>query len=170
MLQDLNWWHIHTFKEQGGKNHQKVWTGGHRSDRCQPREVVGRWPGTCAQVNRYASVCCRVTRHQWTGNPRLTQLWWKMVIWRWRSWETQHISINKSFMCCDQVWNEPHQVLNWIKCIVWEIQNISSTIWGGLIATLESLGGLTISSSDLVVLLVCASQCEFLISISAKKE
>jgi hypothetical protein len=40
---------------------------------------------------------------------------------------------------------------------------------GELITTLESLVGLTISSSDLVASLVCASQCELLISISSKK-
>jgi hypothetical protein len=98
-----------------------------RFDRCRPSEVVGR-----------------VTRHLCPGNPvRLCVLQgdptsmaeWpgatfqeKRVIWSQRLWETQHISIIKSFMCCDQVWNEPHQVLNRIKCFVREIQNISSTI------------------------------------------
>jgi hypothetical protein len=104
---------------------------GHRSNRCRPSEAVGGWPGTCARVTRYASVCCRVTRPLWPGDPGLTQLSRKRVIWRQRLWETKHISINKSFMCCDQVWNEPHQVLNWIKCFVREIQNISSSIRGG---------------------------------------
>jgi hypothetical protein len=84
----------------------------HRSDLRRPVRPLGGWPGTCARVTRYASVCCRVTRPLWPGDPGLTQLSRKRVIWRQRLWETQHISINKSFMCCDQVWNEPHQVLN----------------------------------------------------------
>jgi hypothetical protein len=66
----------------------------HRSDRCRPSEAIGR-------VTRYTSVCCRVTRPLWSGDPELTQLSRKRVIWRQRLWETQHILINKSFMCCD---------------------------------------------------------------------
>jgi hypothetical protein len=72
----------------------------HRSDRCRPQ-----WSW-------------------WPGDPGLTQLLRRWVIWRRRLWETKHISINKSFMYCDQVWNEPHRVLNWTKCLVREIQNL----------------------------------------------
>jgi hypothetical protein len=99
----------------------------HQFDQCHPARLLGGWPSTSARVTRYTSVCCRVTRPLWTGDPRVNHFSWKMVIWRQRLWETRHISINKSFMCRDQE-NEPHQVLNWIKCFVWEIQNISSTI------------------------------------------
>jgi hypothetical protein len=89
-----------------------------------------------------------VTRHLWPGDPvRLCMLQgeptpmagWprvdptlvEMVIWRQRLWETQHISINKSFMCCDQVWNEPHQVLNWTKCFVEENSKSLALLKGG---------------------------------------
>jgi hypothetical protein len=114
------------------KSSKGVCSGGHRSDRWQTGAGLvmhmGGWPSPCARVTRYTSVCCRVTRPQWPGDPGVNHLSWKRVIWRQRLWETQHISINKSFMCRDQVWNEPHQVLNWIKFFVREIQNISSTI------------------------------------------
>jgi hypothetical protein len=39
----------------------------HRYDRCRPSEAVGR-------VTQYASVCCRVTRPLWPGDPGMTQL------------------------------------------------------------------------------------------------
>jgi hypothetical protein len=131
-----------------------VWIGGHRSDRWQApvwpvstqQMHLGGWPGTCARVTWYASVCCRVTRLLWPGDPGLTQLLRRRVIWRQRLWETKHISINKSFMCCDQVWNEPHRVLNWTKCLVREIKKSLALFKGELITTLESLVGLRISS------------------------
>jgi hypothetical protein len=34
--------------------------------------AFGGWPGTCARVTRYISVCCRVTRLLWSGDPELT--------------------------------------------------------------------------------------------------
>jgi hypothetical protein len=153
-LAGLKLGHIHAFKEKGRQNHRRsihrgspVWpVTGTGLTGAGPSEAVGGWPGTCARVARYASVCCRVTRLLWPGDPGLTQLLRRRVIWRQRLWETKHISINKAFMCCDQVWNEPHQVLNWTKCLVREIQKSLALVKGELITTLESLVRLTISS------------------------
>jgi hypothetical protein len=57
----------------------------HQSDRCRPVKTFSGWPVTCARVTRYASVCCRVTL--WPGDPGLTQLSIKGVIWCQRLWE-----------------------------------------------------------------------------------
>jgi hypothetical protein len=59
----------------------------HRSDRCQCNQCnLGRWPGTGARVTRYASECCRVTRHECPGDPGLSKLSRRRVIWRQRLW------------------------------------------------------------------------------------
>jgi hypothetical protein len=128
--------------------------GGHRSDRWQApvrpvstqQEHLDGWPCTSARVTRYSSVYYRVTRLLWPGDPGLSKPSRRRMIWRRRLWETKHISFNKLFLCCDQVWNEPHQVLNWTKCLVREIQKSLALFKGELITTLESLVGLTISS------------------------
>jgi hypothetical protein len=106
-------------KEKSPKRCQSVVTGltgdRHRSDRCQrskwiwvggPTRVPG-WLGTPLYAEGWPDFYGRVTRN-----------------WSKRLWETQHISINKSFMCCDQVLNEPHQVLNRTKCLAREIRNL----------------------------------------------
>jgi hypothetical protein len=132
VISDLNKWYIHSLKEKGRKITKMLSSGGHLSDRWQapvwpvPTQQVqlGGWPGTSARVTRYASVCCRVTQHECPGDPRLSKPSRRRVIWRRRLWEVEHNSINKSFMCCDQVWNEPHRVLNWTKCLDREIQNL----------------------------------------------
>jgi hypothetical protein len=119
-------------RKREGKITKMVSVGCHRSDWWQApvwpvsmQQVhLGGWPGTSARVTRYASVCCRMTRHECPGDPGLSKPSRRRVIWRRRLWEAKHISINKSFMCCDQVWNEPHRVLNWTKCLDREIQNL----------------------------------------------
>jgi hypothetical protein len=72
-------------------------------------------------------------------------------------------------MCLYQVWNESHKVLNQIRCFVREIQISLALFKGELIATLVSLVGLTISSSDLVVLFFCASLSKLLLSITLNR-
>jgi hypothetical protein len=72
-------------------------------------------------------------------------------------------------MCLDQVWKEPHHILNRIKCFARELQISLALFKGELIATLVSLVGLTISSSDLVILFVCASLSKLLISRTLKR-
>jgi hypothetical protein len=100
----------HSRKREGKitKMDQVVVTGltgdRHRSDRCQRSKWnLGGWPGTSARVTRYASVCCRVTRHECSGDPGLSKPSRRKVIWRQRLWEAKHMSIVKSFMCYDQV-------------------------------------------------------------------
>jgi hypothetical protein len=124
--------HPHIRGKRKAKSPKRMWFGGHRSDRWQApvwpvstQQIhLGGWPDTNARVTQYASVCCGVTRLLWPGDPGLSKPSRRRVIWCRRLWETKHISINKLFMCCDQVWNEPHRVLNWTKCLVREIQNL----------------------------------------------
>jgi hypothetical protein len=49
-----------------------------------PVSQMGGWPDSCAWVTRYASVCRRVTRPLWPGDPGVNCFSWKRVIWRQR--------------------------------------------------------------------------------------
>jgi hypothetical protein len=119
----------------------------HRSDRCQRSQWnLSGWPGTSARVTRYASVCCRVTRHECPGDPGLSKPSRRRVIWRQRLWGAKHMSIIKSFVCYDQVL-EWASTCSWLSKVPWSRNSNSlALLKGELITKLESLMGLTISS------------------------
>jgi hypothetical protein len=140
----------------------------HRSDRCRPSVAVGRVTRHLCPGDPVRLCVLQVDPTPiagWLGSePLFKKKGWFDVNGNERLDTSQLINhlcvVTKFVMSLTQFL---------IKCFVREIKLSLALFKGEVITTLESLVGLTISSSDLVVLLFCASLSKLLICITPKR-
>jgi hypothetical protein len=126
-----------------------------------PAPVPG-WPGTLLFAVWWPDTNGRVTR----GWPNFNGKWWFGV----KGYERLNTFQLINHLCVVTKFGMSLTKFLIEQSALFEKFKMSLALFKGeLITTLESLVGPTISSSDLVASLVCASQCELLISISSKK-